>query len=51
VKDVSALIPVTKDTVDAFAKNWEKWLRSERVALRKVESLKLKDRTSDDPVL
>jgi ribose transport system substrate-binding protein len=26
VKEVSALIPVTKDTVDAFAKNWEKWL-------------------------
>ena len=26
VKEVSPLIPVTKDTVDAFAKNWEKWL-------------------------
>ena len=26
VKDVSALIPVTKDNVDAFAKNWDKWL-------------------------
>lgn len=26
VKEVSALIPVTKDTVDAFAKNWDKWL-------------------------
>jgi ribose transport system substrate-binding protein len=26
VKDVSPLIPVTKDNVDAFAKNWEKWL-------------------------
>jgi ribose transport system substrate-binding protein len=26
VKEVSALIPVTKDNVDAFAKNWEKWL-------------------------
>ena len=26
VKDVSALIPVTKETVDAFAKNWDKWL-------------------------
>jgi ribose transport system substrate-binding protein len=26
VKDVSALIPVTKENVDAFAKNWEKWL-------------------------
>jgi len=26
VKDVSALISVTKDNVDAFAKNWEKWL-------------------------
>jgi ribose transport system substrate-binding protein len=26
VKEVSALIPVTKETVDAFAKNWEKWL-------------------------
>src|SRR6266567_3180311 len=26
VKDVSPLIPVTKDTVDEFAKNWEKWL-------------------------
>jgi ribose transport system substrate-binding protein len=26
VKDVSELIPVTKDNVDAFAKNWAKWL-------------------------
>ncbi|AOS43548.1 D-ribose-binding periplasmic protein precursor [Lacunisphaera limnophila] len=26
VKEVSALIPVTKDTVDEFAKNWTKWL-------------------------
>ena len=26
VKDVSALIPVTKENVDEFAKNWEKWL-------------------------
>jgi ribose transport system substrate-binding protein len=26
VKEISPLIPVTKDTVDAFAKNWEKWL-------------------------
>jgi ribose transport system substrate-binding protein len=26
VKEISALIPVTKDTVDAFAKNWDKWL-------------------------
>jgi len=26
VKDVSALIPVTKETVDAYAKNWDKWL-------------------------
>ena len=26
VKDVSALIPVTKDNVEAFGKNWEKWL-------------------------
>jgi ribose transport system substrate-binding protein len=26
VRDVSPLIPVTKDNVDAFAKNWEKWL-------------------------
>ncbi len=26
VKEVSALIPVTKDNVDAFAKNWDKWL-------------------------
>jgi ribose transport system substrate-binding protein len=24
--DVSALIPVTRDNVDEFAKNWEKWL-------------------------
>ncbi len=26
VKDVSPLMPVTKENVDAFAKNWEKWL-------------------------
>jgi ribose transport system substrate-binding protein len=26
VKEISALIPVTKDTVEAFAKNWDKWL-------------------------
>src|SRR5687767_2313149 len=26
VKDVSPLVRVTKETVDAFAKNWEKWL-------------------------
>ena len=26
VKDVSPLVPVTKDKVDEFAKNWEKWL-------------------------
>ena len=26
VKDVSALIVVNKDNVDAYAKNWEKWL-------------------------
>ncbi|MEY2429803.1 MAG: ribose transport system substrate-binding protein [Verrucomicrobiota bacterium] len=26
VKDVSPLVPVTKDQVDAYAKNWEKWL-------------------------
>ena len=26
VKEVSALIPVTKANVDEFAKNWEKWL-------------------------
>lgn len=25
-RDVSPLVPVTKDNVDAFAKNWEKWL-------------------------
>ena len=25
-KDVSALTAVTKENVDAFAKNWEKWL-------------------------
>jgi ribose transport system substrate-binding protein len=24
--DVSPLVPVTKENVDAFAKNWEKWL-------------------------
>jgi ribose transport system substrate-binding protein len=27
VKEISALIPVTKDNVDAFSKNWAKWLR------------------------
>jgi ribose transport system substrate-binding protein len=26
VKEISALIPVTKDTVEEFGKNWEKWL-------------------------
>jgi len=26
VKDVSPLVPVTRENVDAFAKNWEKWL-------------------------
>ena len=26
VKDISPLVPVTKENVDAFAKNWEKWL-------------------------
>ena len=26
VKDVSELVPVTKDNLEAFAKNWEKWL-------------------------
>lgn len=26
VKDISALIPVSKENVDAYAKNWEKWL-------------------------
>jgi ribose transport system substrate-binding protein len=26
VKEISALIPVTRDNVDAFAKNWDKWL-------------------------
>lgn len=26
VKEVSPLIPVTKETVEAFAKNWETWL-------------------------
>lgn len=26
VKDVSALVPVNKDNVEAYAKNWEKWL-------------------------
>ncbi|MBL9205486.1 MAG: substrate-binding domain-containing protein [Opitutaceae bacterium] len=25
-KEISALIPVTKDNVDAFAKNWDTWL-------------------------
>lgn len=29
VKDVSALIPVTKDNLEAFGKNWEKWLPKE----------------------
>jgi ribose transport system substrate-binding protein len=26
LKDVSPLVPVTKESVDAFAKNWDKWL-------------------------
>ena len=26
IKDVSPLVPVTRENVDAFAKNWEKWL-------------------------
>ena len=26
VRDVSPLVPVTRDNVDAFAKNWDKWL-------------------------
>jgi ribose transport system substrate-binding protein len=26
LKDVSPLVPVTKENVDEFAKNWEKWL-------------------------
>src|SRR6058998_901254 len=26
VKDVSALVPVTRETADEFARNWEKWL-------------------------
>ncbi len=26
VKDVSPLVPVTKDNVEVFAKNWKKWL-------------------------
>jgi len=26
VKDVSPLVPVTRENVDAFAKNWDKWL-------------------------
>ena len=26
VKDISPLVPVTKDNVDEFAKNWDKWL-------------------------
>ncbi|MBP7141718.1 MAG: substrate-binding domain-containing protein [Opitutaceae bacterium] len=30
VKEVSALIPVNKDNVDAFAKNWVTWLPSSR---------------------
>ncbi len=28
VRDVSPLTPVTKQNVDQFAKNWEKWLPS-----------------------
>jgi ribose transport system substrate-binding protein len=27
VKEISALVPVTKDNVDDYAKNWSKWLR------------------------
>jgi len=27
VRDISALIPVTKENVDEYAKNWKKWLR------------------------
>jgi ribose transport system substrate-binding protein len=26
VRDISALVPVTKETADEFARNWEKWL-------------------------
>jgi len=26
VKEISPLMPVTKENVDAFAKNWDKWL-------------------------
>lgn len=26
IKDVSSLVPVTKENADEFAKNWEKWL-------------------------
>ncbi len=26
VKDISPLVPVSKENLDAFAKNWEKWL-------------------------
>ncbi len=26
VREVAALVPITKDNVDAFAKNWDKWL-------------------------
>lgn len=26
VKEISALVPVSKDNVDAYAKNWDKWL-------------------------
>ena len=26
-KEVSPLIPVTRENVDAFAKNWDVWLR------------------------
>jgi len=28
-KVISALIPVTMENVDAFAKNWDKWLPNE----------------------
>ena len=26
VKDISPLMPVSKENLDAFSKNWEKWL-------------------------
>jgi ribose transport system substrate-binding protein len=26
VRDVSPLVPVSKETADEYAKNWEKWL-------------------------